>query len=117
MFALLILIMLIGVAQDRVFKYLDRKLFPHKYQLKENAASKSQTVSLLSDTLGFIGNVVAYASLFIYMLLAINEVTGIFGHFRPLHYFFGDRLWVINLGFLLVAFVIVYRWIKNKIKA
>ncbi|MBK7789559.1 MAG: ABC transporter permease subunit [Saprospiraceae bacterium] len=117
MFALLILIMLIGVAQDRVFKYLDRKLFPHKYQLKENAASKSQTVSLLSDTLGFIGNVVAYASLFIYMLLAINEVTGIFGHFRPLHYFFGDRLWVINLGFLMVAFVIVYRWIKNKIKA
>jgi Binding-protein-dependent transport system inner membrane component len=117
MFALLILIMLIGVVQDRVFKYLDRKLFPHKYQIKENASSKSQTAGLLSDTLAFVGNVIAYAALIIYLFLALNEMTGIFGHFRPLHFFFGDRLWVINLAFLLVAFVVIYRLIKNRIKA
>lgn len=117
MFALLILIMLIGVVQDRVFKYLDRKLFPHKYQLKDSVGPKTHQAGLLSDTIGFIGNVIAYAALIIYFLLAVNEMTGIFGHFRPLHFFFGDRLWVINFAFLVVAFVVVYRFIKNRVKA
>ena len=41
-FALLILIMLIGVLQDRVFLYLDKKFFPHKYQLKENTVPQNE---------------------------------------------------------------------------
>lgn len=31
-FAVLVVIILIGIVQDRIFKYLDKKLFPHKYQ-------------------------------------------------------------------------------------
>lgn len=31
MFAILIVIVLIGFLQDRIFVYLDKRLFPHKY--------------------------------------------------------------------------------------
>lgn len=112
MFALLILIMVIGVVQDRVFKYLDKRIFPHKYQLKEsNEGNKDQ--NLASDTLDFAGNVLAYAFLGIYALLLLNEYTGIISHFQPLHYFFGDRLWVINLVFLLAFSGFIYKLLKK----
>lgn len=113
MFALLILIMVIGVVQDRFFKYLDRKIFPHKYQLKENLEDNKQQ-NLASDTLDFIGNVFGYVFLAIYALLMINEYTGIVDNFQPLHYFFGDRLWVINLVFFLSLSGIMYRLLKKK---
>ncbi|OHB04762.1 MAG: hypothetical protein A2920_00640 [Candidatus Zambryskibacteria bacterium RIFCSPLOWO2_01_FULL_43_17] len=37
-FACLIVIVLIGVAQDRVFKFLDKKLFPFKHAVKRGSA-------------------------------------------------------------------------------
>lgn len=46
-FAILIIIILIGFIQDRLFIYLDRRLFPHKYESTALASSKEVNLGIL----------------------------------------------------------------------
>lgn len=117
-FALLIIIMIIGVIQDRLFAYLDRKFFPYKYQVDKgyHKASKLKEVSVWSTTSDFILEVLGYLFIAIYLLLAANEFFGILGELKPLDYFFGNRQWVIHfIGICIILFQ-VYKLFKNKIK-
>ena len=52
-YVLLILIILIGVCQDKIFKMLDRHFFPHKYQVKPNYGEAKKT-SALQVMLSFV---------------------------------------------------------------
>ena len=66
-FAILIIIILIGFIQDRLFIYLDRRLFPHKYESTSLASSKEVNLGIL-------------------MLLAITSISiliSAFGGFIP----------------------------------
>jgi NitT/TauT family transport system permease protein len=106
-FALLIIIMLIGVLQDRLFGYLDRKFFPFKYQAnksyhKENNLKEINLWSVITD---FV--VIAFGFIFlgIYALLALNEIFGFLGEIKPFDYFFGERQWVIHfIGICIILY-------------
>ncbi len=107
-FAILVLIMLIGIFQDRVFLYLDRKLFPYKYQVRKSYdASKSLKEITAWDSISdFTIRLLGYIFMGIYILLAINEWVPFLGGIKPLSYLFGDRIWVIHvLFFCLLLFV------------
>ncbi|MBK8699865.1 MAG: ABC transporter permease subunit [Saprospiraceae bacterium] len=113
MFALLILIMIIGVVQDRVFLYLDKKFFPHKYQLKDKNKAEHKQATLFHQILDFIIMVSGYILLGFYLFLASNEVFGFIENFSPLSYFFGDRLWVIHFFFVMVLVFLGYNFYKK----
>lgn len=113
--ACLIIIMLVGVFQDRTFAYLDRKLFPYKYQLKEsydatNTLKKFSEWDAISD---YIISLTAWIFIAIYIALTVNEFTPILGQAKPLSYLFGDTLWTIHVVFVLVLVYQVYQLLKK----
>ena len=46
-FAILVIIILIGILQDRLFVYIDKRLFPHKYHSTTLSKSKEAEVGLM----------------------------------------------------------------------
>lgn len=101
-FALLILIILIGVFQDKIFAYMDRKLFPHKYQAKgkfdHHSADNKET--LFSTILDFCWLAFTWICLALYALLALDEIFGFLSDLPVITYLFGDTSWVIHFTFL-----------------
>lgn len=117
LFALLILIMVIGILQDRFFAYLDKKFFPHKYQIKDPNSGKIIQQSLIGIVLEYVFLVVGFAILGIYIILALNEFGGFLGELKPLSQIFGDRVWAIHLFFSLIIFYVLRSlFIKSKNK-
>lgn len=110
-FAILMLIMLIGLIQDRVFVFLDRKFFPYKYQTKpdydEKAHLKKSTV--WDSLMDYVFQVFSIIGFILYILVVINEYTGFFSDLKIMDYFFGDRAWTIH--FIIVS-VIAYTGYK-----
>lgn len=103
-FACLIVIMLFGVFQDKIFVYLDKKFFPYKHQIKNtyDGRGELQTVSLFASILDYVKKLAMWLSLAIYILLIINEFSPFLGNVRPLSYLFGDALWTIHVIFGLI---------------
>jgi len=114
-FALLIIIMIIGVVQDRLFVRLDKSLFPFKYQAREAVKSAQMTqAGFLQSVLGFAGKVVTLIAGLAYLVLALQEYLGILGSFRPLSYLFGPTVFVFNFLFVvLVAYRLYSGWRKR----
>jgi ABC-type nitrate/sulfonate/bicarbonate transport system permease component len=111
-FAVLILIMLIGVFQDRIFSHLDRKLFPHKYQIRDqHTKGRQRTPGIWDKTGSFILEALTYILLAGYAILAINEIFNFLG-VRVLSYLFSETVWAVHVVFL----VSVARIIMNKLK-
>ncbi len=106
-FALLIIIMLIGVFQDRLFATLDKRLFPYKYQVKhahrnkDTSAAQSPLKAITNFTLQALGVI----GIILYILLAINELSPIISEAKALDYFFGDRQWVIH--FIAISIILI----------
>ncbi len=118
-FALLILIILIGVFQDRLFAYLDKVFFPYKYQVKDKYSSAIKTPSVIDSMFDYIFKVIGWSFLAIYGLMAINEFTPIVTDTPLLDYLFGQTLWVIHLIFVSIiayktwCYYITYRDAQN----
>lgn len=114
-FALLIIIMFIGVIQDKVFIWLDRLFFPHKYQAREairtSAISQKSFIEAVGDFAIFA---LGWIFTGLYFILMLNEFFHLFGDFRPLSYIFGKTLWVINLMFIGFLLIQGWRWYKNR---
>ena len=112
-FALLLLIILIGIIQDRIFKNLDKEFFPHKYQAKDKYSSKIKQPGVWETTLDFALSAFTWISLALYFLFAIAEFGFLLDGIKPLSYLFQDTLWVIHVIFILV---VVYKarkiWMK-----
>lgn len=111
-FAILILIILIGVFQDRIFAYLDRRFFPHKYQ-SNKAYQKVKLLkeeSVFDTIMDFTINIIVWIFLAIYLILAVNEFTGFLGG-KLLSTLFGDTVWAIHTVFLSIIISKVYRLI------
>lgn len=108
-FALLLLIMIIGLVQDRIFAFLDRKFFPHKYQIKKGyKKSALKEVSALDSIWDFGVKVTGYGFIIGYLLLTLDEWFGILGNHQILTYFFSDRVWVLH--FLAVVVISIVGW-------
>jgi ABC-type nitrate/sulfonate/bicarbonate transport system permease component len=114
MFALLIIVMLIGVVQDKLFLALDKLFFPHKYQIKD--AQQNGKESLLDVIFFYAGKVILYLAIGLFIILFLGEYLGILGNVKPLTYLFDDKKWVINLLSFTVLFLLGYNYIKSRKK-
>lgn len=103
-FALLIVIILIGLIQDKLFVYLDKTLFPHKYQTKgaydRISAVNSSNWEIFWD---FFLKVLTWLMLGVYLLLFLNEFLALLPTKAVLSHLFGDTVWVVHLLFLSVV--------------
>jgi len=115
-FAVLILIVIIGIIQDRIFVRLDKELFPHKYQIKNQYSSALKESSIWDNIFDFAFSSFTWILLSLYVVLAINEFTGFMG-IKVIDYFFGDTCWVIHL-ILLTTIYYKFRkvYLKNRQK-
>ena len=114
-FALLIIIMLIGVLQDKIFQWLDRQFFPHKYQAQD--AVKSSTMrkqTLIKVVLDYVFVALGWIAIILYLILMINEYTGILGDFKPLTYLFGETTWVIHLIVISIVGFRIWKWLQHR---
>ncbi len=115
MFALLIIIILIGIIQDRVFVWLDRKLFPYKYQAQDAVrSSRLEEKGLLRVIWDYVLLAAGWIALGIYVLLMGCEFIPFLGDFRPLGYLFGDTVWVIHFVFFAIVFLTAYSWYDKR---
>ncbi|MCO6462610.1 MAG: ABC transporter permease subunit [Saprospiraceae bacterium] len=117
--ACLIIIMLIGVFQDRTFAYLDRKFFPHKYQQKASydASNILKTITYWDIIFDYIISTLIWIFIGLYILLTINEFVPFLGGLQPLGYLFGDTLWTVHFVFVILLSYQIYSLIsklKNK---
>ena len=112
-FAILILIILIGVFQDRIFAYLDRKFFPHKYQNKKShqKAAHLKEEGVFETIMDFAISIIGWIFLGIYLLLAVNEFTGFLGG-KLLSTLFGDTVWAIHTVFVAIMASKIYRLVN-----
>ena len=119
-FALLILIILIGVFQDRLFAYLDKVFFPYKYQVKDKYSSAIKEPSVMESIFDYIFKVIGWSFLAVYILMVINEFTPIITDTQLLDYLFGQTIWVIHIIFISIisykawCFYATYRDSKNR---
>ena len=114
-FALLITIMIIGVIQDRFFIWLDRELFPHKYQAKESIkSSRLDKKGLVSVVWDYILVALGWIGIIIYFILMLNEFIPFLGEIRPLSYLFGSPVWVIHIMVLTFLFYKVWKWYQKR---
>lgn len=104
-FALLIIIVVIGFLQDKLFIYLDREFFPHKYAQDEHSRSGRKRSSLQLIAAYFWNNLL-WVSLGAYLMLFVNEWLVFLPSGEILSEMFGDTVWVIHF---LVALIIGYK--------
>jgi NitT/TauT family transport system permease protein len=103
-FCLLIIIMLVGIFQDKLFAYFDKKFFPFKYQAERPGSGRKQETSSYKEIIfGFSGRIMVLTLLLGYFLLTLDEYFGIFGHMNLLSYLFRDTVWVFHLFWLLIV--------------
>lgn len=102
--ACLIIIMLVGIFQDKVFAYLDRKFFPYKYQIKDSYDGRNslKTISGFDAVFDYVIALSTWIFLAIYLIFMFNEWSPFLGGAKPLSYLFGDALWTIHVVFLLI---------------
>jgi ABC-type nitrate/sulfonate/bicarbonate transport system permease component len=109
-FAMLLIIMLFGILQDRIFIRLDRYFFPHKYQIKDQyKKGLIEETNLFDAILEFATASLTWLLMGVYIVLFINEFMPILGDTRILSYLFGDTVPVIHL---LMWTLIIYRTTK-----
>ncbi len=113
--ACLIIIMLFGVFQDKIFAYLDRTFFPYKYQVKDNYDGNSslKKVTLFDAIWDFALLILTWLFIVIYLLFMINEFAPLIGDIRPLSYLFGDALWTVHVVFGLILIYQVTTFYKK----
>ncbi len=114
-FALLFLIIVIGVIQDRFFSRADRLLFPFKAPAlrKKESQVKSMT-STGQMILQFLGQIGLWIVVGLYVFLALNEWTQLFFPGRVLADLFGDTIWAVHVVFLSWIGFKVYRWLLSR---
>jgi len=101
-FALLILIIMIGILQDKVFKWLDKEFFPHKYQVK-NKYGPAQDQDTISDSIfSFATTTFVWILIGLYALFMINEFIPVLGDIKILSFLFKDTLWAVHFLFMVV---------------
>lgn len=115
LFALLVVIILVGVTQDKLFKMLDRHFFPHKYQIKPNYG-EVKAPSALDMILAYLWQALFFILLAVYFILIVNEYTGILTDQKVLAHYFGGTVDVVNLTVLGIIAYQVYAFVESRKK-
>lgn len=102
-FALLILIIMIGILQDRIFKWLDREFFPHKYQVKNKYGPAVDEDSISDSIFAYATTAFVWILIALYSLFFINEYIPVLGDIKVLSFLFKDTLWAIHIIFLAIV--------------
>jgi len=102
-FALLLIIILIGIIQDRIFVWLDKEFFPHKYQQENKYVTIDDQKGIHEMIWDFIQSISGYLFIGIYLFALVAEFTPIAGGKGILSYFFADTAWVIHF----VAWIVI----------
>jgi len=114
-YALLLVIIVIGILQDKLFMNLDKEFFPHKYVTKSSYIKEQASKNtILNMILRFGKEIVIWIVLAAYLLLLINEFTGIISNQKILDYLFGDTASVIHLLMLTTLAYKVWKLFKKK---
>ena len=115
-FAMLIIIMIFGVLQDKVFARLDKEFFPHKYQVKDShKKGEMKEESVLEVMFEYATQVFSWLLIGVYVLLFANEFIPIIGEGKVLSYLFGDTVWVIHgLMWLMILYRVYHFFDKEK---
>lgn len=118
-FALLVLIIAIGVFQDKIFAYMDRKFFPHKYQTKGkyDHNSREEGTSVFDVITDYIWKVFIWLLIIIYIMFTLDSMLGILGKVNLFDYLFGGTSWVVHFIFLSTIGYKVYDFVTNTKKA
>ena len=105
-FAILIVIILIGILQDKIFLKLDRVLFPHKYQIADSTKKgRLKNEGLANVLLSFIFDLLIWLLIAAYLVLFLNEMTGFLTTQKIFVYFFERSAWAVHLVFwAIIAF-------------
>lgn len=114
-FCLLFVIMLVGIFQDKIFDYLDKKLFPFKNQGAESDKSgKVRSYMSIGDTIiDYVMKTLVWVFMLTYIVLFLDEYFSIIGNVKLLSYLFKDTIWVIHIIFLMVSGVLIKRYIPS----
>jgi ABC-type nitrate/sulfonate/bicarbonate transport system permease component len=112
-FAILVIIMVIGVLQDRLLVWLDKQFFPHKYQIRDqDKTGRLQQQSVINVILQYVWKTLFWIACGVYIMLFINEIAPFLGS-KPLSYLFGETVWAIHLVALLIIVYFGYRAVKD----
>jgi ABC-type nitrate/sulfonate/bicarbonate transport system permease component len=115
-FAMLIIIMIIGVLQDRLLVWLDKQFFPHKYQIRaQDKTGRLEKQSVIRVIIQYIGSTVFWIFSGVYILLFANELLGFLGS-RPLSYLFGSTVWVVHGVMLAMILYFGYKGLSVLLK-
>lgn len=111
-FAVLVVIVIIGIVQDRLFVWLDRKLFPFKYQAKgQQEKPKLGTWGMVAS---FALKTIFWVFAAIYILLTINSITPFLSEGDVLGGLFGDTIWMVHIIMFSIIGYNVYSLFQNK---
>ena len=115
-FAILILIIVIGVLQDRIFAYLDRTLFAHKYQTNKKYQKEKvlKDVTLMDTIVDFVLMITIWILLGLYLLIGLNEIFPFLGGVKPMTYLFGETQWAVHVIFLSIIAYKIYHLVKAR---
>ena len=103
-FAVLFVIMLIGMLQDRVFGYLDRIFLPHKYQVKDrHKVGTNKKPGIIQALVSYAVQSLTWIFCLIYLLLFANEFFN-FMNLDIMDYLFGDAGWAVHLIMLIILY-------------
>jgi NitT/TauT family transport system permease protein len=98
LFALVFIIILIGFLQDKVFVYLDKTLFPHKYQQhKKHQTLNQSSLNQLKKMVKILAKYILWLGLVLYFAFVLDEWIGLMGGINILSYLFEDTLWAIHV--------------------
>lgn len=115
LFGILLLFILIGIIQDRIFVRLDRELFPHKYQVKDaKHHGQLKEVTMLDTIFDFAFSAFVWAALGTYVVLAINEFVGFLGGIKVIDYLFGESCWAFHLTMIMIILYKIRKWFLGR---
>jgi len=112
-FAMLIIIMLIGIVQDKIFIYLDKVFFPHKYQ-GDTVRSVDDKITTIDLIWNFIESIGVWLLLGIYGILLVDNFVPILGSEEILPYLFGDTTLAIHFIMWCVIAYQIYHYMKKR---
>jgi ABC-type nitrate/sulfonate/bicarbonate transport system permease component len=113
-FAILILIIVIGIFQDKIFSYLDKKFFPHKYQGGDQHKFHIKKERWYHPIKEYLESIFGWIMLGIYLMLVVNEWAPFIIGTPILSYLFIDTLWAIHVVIISVAAFMIYRLYRSR---
>ncbi len=113
-FAMLLIIMIIGIIQDKIFIYLDKVFFPHKYQQDDSQKYQVKETTTFDLIWNYIESIAIWIVIGVYAILLIDSIVPILGGQKILPYLFGDTVWTIHfIAFCVLAYQ-GYKYLRKR---